>query len=97
MYMLLQSSIEYNGTMFDADKDSLDRLNYAAITLEVSKKESIMWTAADNTDVPMSAYDLSSVIAAVGARSNILHIRYRELKAVVQSAQTNEEVEAISW
>lgn len=89
--------IEYNGTMFDADKDSLDRLNYAIITLTVGNKNSFEWTAADNTDVQMSANDLSAVIAAVGLRSDTLHRRYRELKAAVQAAQTNEEVEAISW
>lgn len=89
--------IEYNGTMFDADKDSLDRLNYAIITLTVGNKQNIEWTAADNTDVQMSANDLSAVIAAVGLRSDTLHRRYRELKVAVQAAQSNEEVEAVSW
>ena len=89
--------IEYNGTMFDADKDSLDRLNYAIITLTVGNKDRLDWTTADNTNVQMSANDLSAVIAAVGLRSDTLHRRYRELKAIVQAAQTNEEVDAVSW
>ncbi|MBO5605999.1 MAG: DUF4376 domain-containing protein [Acidaminococcaceae bacterium] len=89
--------IEYQGHLFDADKDSLDRLNYAIITLETSGKPDIEWTAADNSDVTMTAQALRGVIAAVGARSNLLHIRYRELKERVIGAQDNETVNAIVW
>lgn len=89
--------VEYNDTLFDADKDSLDRLNYAIITLETSGQESIQWTTADNTDATVTAADLRGVIAAVGVRSNLLHIKYRELKARVMQAQSNTEVEAVAW
>lgn len=89
--------IEYNGKVFDADKDSLDRLNYAIITLTVKKTDKINWTAADNTDIGMTVADLNAVLAEVGTRSNLLHIKYRELKARVLEASTNEEVESIIW
>ena len=89
--------ISYNGVLFDADKDSLDRLNYAIITLTVTHTYSIDWTTAKNTDVPMTVNDLNLVIASVGNRSNYLHITYRELKEQVNACTTVEEVEAITW
>ena len=89
--------ILYNGVLFDADKDSLDRLNYAAITLTATHTESIEWTTAENTDVPMTVNDLNMVIASVGNRSNQLHIIYRDLKEQVNACTTVEEVEAITW
>ena len=89
--------ILYNGVLFDADKDSLDRLNYAIITLTATHTESIDWTTAENTDVPMSVNDLNLVIASVGNRSNQLHIIYRNLKEQVNACTTVEEVDAITW
>jgi hypothetical protein len=89
--------ILYNGVLFDADKDSLDRLNYAIITLTATHTESIEWTTAENTDVPMTVNDLNLVIASVGNRSNQLHIIYRDLKEQVNACTTVEEVEAITW
>ena len=89
--------ISYNGVLFDADKDSLDRLNYAIITLTAIHTESIEWTTAENTDVPMTVNDLNLVIASVGNRSNQLHIIYRDLKEQVNACTTVEEVEAITW
>lgn len=89
--------ISYNGVLFDADKDSLDRLNYAIITLTATHTESIEWTTAENTDVPMTVNDLNLVIASVGNRSNQLHIIYRNLKEQVNACTIVEEVEAITW
>ena len=89
--------ISYNGVLFDADKDSLDRLNYAIITLTATHTESIQWTTAENTDVSMTVNDLNLVIASVGNRSNQLHIIYRNLKDQVNACTTVEEVEAITW
>ena len=89
--------IEYKEHLFDADKDSLDRINYAIITLQATHTESIEWTCADNHDVEMTANDLQLLMACVGNRSNLLHIKYRELKEEVNACTTNEEVEAITW
>ena len=89
--------ITYNNVLFDADKDSLDRLNYAIITLTATHTESIEWTTAENTDVSMTVNDLNLVIASVGNRSNQLHIIYRDLKEQVNAGTTVEEVEAITW
>ena len=87
--------VAYNGSSFDFDTKSYDRINAAIIALDGGG--SIGWTTADNTVVTVTAADLRGVIAAAAVRSNQLHITYRELKAAVMDCTTNEEVEEIHW
>ncbi len=90
--------IEYNGNSFDYDEKASDRINAAIIALDAQGPEAtIDWTTADNKDVPVTANDLCAVIGAVAVRSNALHVKYRELKAQVETAKTAEEIEAINW
>lgn len=90
--------IEYNGNLFDYDEKARDRINAAIIALDAQGAEaSIDWTTADNNDVPVTANDLRAVIGAVAVRSNALHVKYRNLKEKVETAETTEEIEAINW
>lgn len=73
--------IEYNGNSFDYDEKARDRINAAIIALEVAgESASLEWTAADNTDVTVTAADLKGIISAVAVRSNALHVAYRAAK-----------------
>lgn len=88
--------IEYNGSSFDYDEKARDRINAAIIALEVAgESASLEWTAADNTDVTVTAADLKGIISAVAVRSNALHVAYRAAKEQVEAAESKEEVEAI--
>lgn len=88
--------IEYNGNLFDYDDKARDRISAAIVALEFQGDgASLAWTAADNTDVTVTVYDLKNIIAAVAARSNALHIAYRTAKAAVLAATTKEELDAI--
>ncbi|MBQ5345317.1 MAG: DUF4376 domain-containing protein [Acidaminococcaceae bacterium] len=89
--------VVYNGHRFDFDKDSIDRLHAATITMTIKKVTTINWTSADHEEIPMTVDDLQGVIAAGGMRSNELHGIYRTLKAQVEGATSVEEVEAIQW
>lgn len=88
--------IEYNGSLFDFDDKARDRINSAIIALDITKG-SIEWTTADNTNVTVTANDLKAIVAAVAVRSNELHIKYRELKELVEACTTKEEVDKITW
>lgn len=93
--------IEYGGNLYDYDDKARERINAAIIALDVQTAQakaiaSIDWTTADNQDVKVTADDLRCVIASVANRSNILHIKYREAKAMVEDAKTVAEVEAIT-
>lgn len=89
--------VVYNGHRFDFDKDSIDRLHAATVTMNIKKVTTINWTSADQEEIPMTVDDLQGVIAAGGMRSNELHGIYRTLKAQVEGATSVEEVEAIQW
>lgn len=90
--------IEYDSHLFDYDEKSRDRINSAIIALEVNgQATAIEWTLADNTNTLVTCRDLIGVVANVASRSNQLHIKYRELKELVEACTTKEEVDNISW
>ena len=88
--------IEYNGNLFDFDEKSYSRITAAIYALDIIGG-TIAWTTADNNTVNVSSNDLRGVIANAAARSNALHIKYREYRERVDSAQTEEEIDAIVW
>lgn len=90
------ADIQVNGYLYDYDEKARERINAAIIALDLTG-DTITWTLADNTDKEVSANDLRYVIAMVAQRSNVLHIKYRNLKERVESATTKEQVEAIVW
>lgn len=61
-------------------------------------ENTITWTSADNKEIKsVTADDLKGVVGEAALRSNALHVKYRELKAKVEQAETQEDVEAIVW
>lgn len=85
----------YNGSYFDFDEKSYNRIVAAIFTLDLAGG-SIMWTLADNTSKSVTAADLRAVIAAAGVRSNMLHVKYRQLKEAVLAAN-EDELSSIVW
>ena len=79
--------IEYNEHYYDADKDSLLRLDKARQSLEDNGLESIEWTTANNERVNITIVDFKGINTAIAARSNQLHIRYNELKTFINSIE----------
>lgn len=90
--------IQYGDNFFDYDEKARDRINSAIIALDVMGADTtIEWTLADNTNITVTANDLRGVIANVAVRSNQLHVKYRELKELVEACTTKEELDNISW
>lgn len=87
--------IEYNGNLFDFDDKARDRINSAIIALDLTG-QSIEWTTATNTNVPVTADDLRMVIAMVAQRSNALHVAYRAAKDKIAAASTVADVVAVT-
>ena len=84
--------------LFDYDDKSRDRLQIARQSLTDNPSvESIVWTTADNQRVAMTITDFAEINSMAAYRSNRLHVKYNELKAEVNEAETVEEVEAIKW
>lgn len=90
--------VEFDGSSFDFDSKSYERITAAIYALDMQGTDAtIAWTLADNGSTLVTAANLRGVIAAVAVRSNMLHTKYRELKAAVLAAKTAEEVEKITW
>ena len=84
--------------LFDYDDKSRDRLTIARQAL--TDNDSIpylLWTTADNQRVTLTIADFADINSAAAYRSNLLHVRYNELKAEVNACETVEEVGAITW
>ena len=77
--------IEYNGILFDADKDSLTRLDKARKQLEDEKLENKLWTTADNDHVLLTVEDFAGINSAISNRATMLHARYNQLKNYINS------------
>lgn len=88
--------ITYNGHVFDYDEKARDRINAAIVALSIQGTGAdLMWTTADNKEVPVTADDLRMVIVAVAVRSNKLHTAYRVSKEKVEAATTAADVETV--
>lgn len=89
--------IEYNGYIFDFDKDAIMRMQLAERSLR-GTDNSLIWTDANNNRVNnVTADDLNAILIQGTIRSNELHIHYNDLKARVESATSQAEVESIVW
>lgn len=89
------SPIEYNGFLWDFDDKAQMRINGAIIVLG---NNSITWTSADNQEVNgVTVEHLKAIVAQASIRSNAVHVKYRQLKALVEEAETVEAVNAIEW
>lgn len=92
--------VVYNDHYYDADKDSLMRLDKARQSLEDNGLESIEWTTADNARVTITVSDFKGINTAIAVRSNTLHVRYNELKTFI-NAITDEKyislITSIGW
>ena len=88
--------VVYNGNRFDFDQKSYERITAAIYALDISGG-TINWTTADHNAVPVTSNDLRGVISAAAARSNILHIKYRQLKDAITEANDKQTVLSTAW
>lgn len=94
--------IEYEYHFFDYDEKARDRISVAIPALDAQtalagETATIEWTTADNEDATVTANDLRGVIANVAARSNLLHVRYRQLKELVNSLEDIDKIKEVEW
>jgi hypothetical protein len=89
----IQQDIEYNGNMFQADKDSQDILT-KVITSSTEGFE-IDWLDANNTLVHMTLDDLKGLANAILLRGQEEFIKKVALKKQIENCSTVEELETI--
>lgn len=94
-------SFTWDGSTFDADPVSTSRIMGAfALALAAQaagQPYSQDWTLADNTTRTLSAADMLTVGAALGARVAGAFATASTLRAQIEAATTIEEVEDVTW
>ena len=96
-----QGGFEYLGKVFDSDPVSCTRMMGSAITAQAAlasgESFSITWTCQDNSQISLDAAQLIGLTVTLAEHSSRCHAKALELKSLVDSALTVEEVSAITW
>ena len=96
-----QGGFEYLGKIFDSDPVSCQRIALASQTAMMTKQAgqefNVVWTCQDNTTIELNADAMIGVSIALTQWSNVCHTKASELKAQLELATTEEEVNAIKW
>lgn len=96
-----QGGFEYLGKVFDSDAISCQRIALASQSALISKENgsdfSVVWTCQDNSTIELDADKMVGVSLALTQWSNNCHIIASELKAEVNKATTEDELNNIKW
>ena len=91
----------WDGSGFDSDSQSQSRIMGAAqlATLAAMAEQpfSIDWTLTDNTVRTLAGADMIAAGQALGVHVGAAHATARALRAAIESATTQAEVEAVQW
>ena len=93
-----QGGFEYLGKIFDSDQISCIRMMGARDALALAPEgTTITWTCQDNSQIALSADDTIGLSIALTEWSNSCHIKASELKALIDEATSEEELNNINW
>lgn len=91
------STFEWNTHTFQCDQASQMRIQSAVQAAIIDDGLNMVWTLADNTTQTFSAAEIKQIGQALANHVNTCHERGRILRAEIQAATTQEELEAITW
>lgn len=91
------STFEWNGYVFQCDRDSQLRLSTVAQDMTGSGPPAVDWILADNSLLSLNKGSIGQVIKAMRAHVQAQHDKYRTLCQQVDAATTNQQVDAVLW
>lgn len=91
------AAVVHAGHTFDADEESQRRLMGACLLAQVDSSATWDWTTADNAVVTLSAAEIIALGAAVAAQVAAAHATGRALRAQIEAATTEAEIDLITW
>ena len=93
-----QSGFEYMGKVFDSDQVSAQRISMAAQAMALAPEgTTITWTCQDNSTIELNAEQLVGLVVALAEWSNTCHKKATALKAKIKEANSEEELNKITW
>lgn len=91
------SGFTWDGSIFDSDATSQNRITGAVTLAQMSSGFSIAWVLADNTTRILSQTDMMQVGGALGIHVATQFAHGVSLRAQIDAATTPEQVLAIVW
>lgn len=88
---------EYQGTRFDSDAKSIQRISGAVTLSMLNPSYQTEWITFDNDTVVLDAAGLAGLGAAAGLHESTQIFKARALKNAVLAATTAEAIAAIRW
>lgn len=93
-----QGGFEYMGKIFDSDPISCQRISMAAQAMALAPEgTTITWTCQDNSTIDLTAQELVGLVVALAQHSNTCHEKATALKAKIEEAKSEEELNKINW
>lgn len=93
-----QGGFEYMGKIFDSDPISCQRISMAAQAMALAPEgATITWTCQDNSTIDLTAQELVGLVVALAQHSNTCHEKATALKAKIEEAKSEEELNKINW
>jgi len=94
----IQQDVTYNGTVFQADKNSQDLIKSAIIGFGSNPVPAgFYWVAKDNSQPPFTKTDLDSLAGLMIAQGWIAFQKLQTAKKAIRNATTVAEVEAVTF
>lgn len=89
--------VTVDGVVYDSDRASITNVIGAAVLAQANPTAIWQWTTADNSVVALSASDVIALGTAIAAHVDWCHQRSRVLRAQIEAATTQAELDAIQW
>jgi|GEM_PF-2995216 len=93
----IAGGFDFNGTRFDSDAKSIQRINGAVTLSLLNPAFETDWITFDNSLVTLNATQLAGLGVAAGLHEKAQIFRARQLKDQALAATTREQLAAITW
>jgi hypothetical protein len=90
-------TFEWSGHTFDCDEVSQRRIQGAVQLAALDNTTEMDWTLADNSSQTFNSTELQQIGQALGAHVNACHVKARDIRAQINTATTEAELDVISW
>lgn len=86
------------GKRFDSDETAIQRISVAAQAAQtIGESFTVNWTCKDNSTIVLDSSQMQALPVIMANAANTLHIKARDLKSLIESANTLEELALITW
>ncbi len=91
------STFAWNSHAFQCDERSQSRIVSAVQRAQLDAALTMVWTLSDNSTVSLNATELKQVGQALSSHIDACHVKARGLRGQIDAAETEAELDLITW